>query len=310
MAQKNLKKLSDAGVKIGFGTDTGPPGRFQGYGEHWEMELMVQAGLTPRQVITAASKTSAEFLGAKDLGTIERGHWADLLVLGANPLDDIRNTRKIERSTSPATRFDNRYRDCPGSPQKERHLPARGLRHRHLVYRADPAPLQIRDPAIHHGLIRRLYRIGHPGEEAEAIQLGPAQPVVRQQFNPPQPRQFAHHGRDAVQVLFARVVFRDHRAPQQDIGAAGMQPAQVGENLFVRLPDEGLVKLRIGLLVVVQEKIDVGSHGFIASHSAKPEVSMAQWIRSSFRRARQGLRELRLEHRLTAGMVMPPPDAG
>ena len=96
MAQKNLKKLSDAGVKIGFGTDTGPPGRFPGYGEHWEMELMVQAGFTPRQVIMAASKTSAEFLGAKDLGTIERGHWADLLVLGANPLDDIRNTRKID----------------------------------------------------------------------------------------------------------------------------------------------------------------------------------------------------------------------
>jgi imidazolonepropionase-like amidohydrolase len=96
MAQKNLKKLSDAGVKIGFGTDTGPPGRFQGFGEHWEMELMVQAGLTPKQVITAASKTAAEFLGAKDLGTIERGHWADLVVLGANPLDDILNTRKIE----------------------------------------------------------------------------------------------------------------------------------------------------------------------------------------------------------------------
>jgi imidazolonepropionase-like amidohydrolase len=96
MAQKNLKRLSDAGVKIGFGTDTGPPGRFPGYGEHWEMELMVQAGLTPRQIITAASKTAAEFLGAKDLGTIERGHWADLIVLGANPLDDIRNTRKIE----------------------------------------------------------------------------------------------------------------------------------------------------------------------------------------------------------------------
>jgi imidazolonepropionase-like amidohydrolase len=97
MAQKNLKRLSDAGVKIGFGTDTGPPGRFPGYGEHWEMELMVQAGLTPRQIITAASKTAAEFLGAaKDLGTIEKGHWADLIVLGANPLDDIRNTRKIE----------------------------------------------------------------------------------------------------------------------------------------------------------------------------------------------------------------------
>jgi imidazolonepropionase-like amidohydrolase len=48
------------------------------------------------QVITAASKTAAEFLGAKDLGTVERGHWADLVVVGANPLEDIRNTRKLE----------------------------------------------------------------------------------------------------------------------------------------------------------------------------------------------------------------------
>jgi imidazolonepropionase-like amidohydrolase len=96
MAQNNLKKLADAGVKIGFGTDSGPPGRFQGYAEHWEMELMAQAGLTPMQIITAASKTAAEFLGAKDLGTVERGHWADLVVLSANPLDDIRNTRKLE----------------------------------------------------------------------------------------------------------------------------------------------------------------------------------------------------------------------
>ena len=46
IAMRNLKKLADAGVRIGFGTDTGPPGRFQGFFEHWEMELMVQAGLT------------------------------------------------------------------------------------------------------------------------------------------------------------------------------------------------------------------------------------------------------------------------
>jgi imidazolonepropionase-like amidohydrolase len=96
MAQKNLKKLSDAGVKISFGTDTGPPARFQGYFEHWEMQLMVEAGLTPMQVITSASKNAAEFLGAKDLGTLERGKWADLLVLAKNPLEDIRNTRSLE----------------------------------------------------------------------------------------------------------------------------------------------------------------------------------------------------------------------
>jgi imidazolonepropionase-like amidohydrolase len=96
MAMHNLKKLSDSGVKIGFGTDSGPPARFQGYSEHREMELMVHAGLTPMQVITDATRNAAEFLRAKDLGTLERGKWADLIVLGKNPLDDIRNTRSIE----------------------------------------------------------------------------------------------------------------------------------------------------------------------------------------------------------------------
>lgn len=94
-AMKNLKTLVDAGVKYGFGTDTGPPGRFPGYFEHWEMELMVEAGLTPMQVLTAATRNAAEFLGAKDLGTLERSKWADLIVLDQSPLDDIKNTRTI-----------------------------------------------------------------------------------------------------------------------------------------------------------------------------------------------------------------------
>jgi len=95
-AEKNLKKLADAGVKFGMGTDSGPPGRFPGYFEHWEMELMVEAGLTPSQVIQAATKNAAEFLKAKDLGALEKLKWADLIVLGKNPLDDIKNTRTIE----------------------------------------------------------------------------------------------------------------------------------------------------------------------------------------------------------------------
>jgi imidazolonepropionase-like amidohydrolase len=95
-AKKNLKTLADAGVKYGMGTDTGPPGRFPGYFEHWEMELMVEAGLTPSQVITAATRNGAEFLHAKDLGTLEAKKWADLIVLDRNPLDDIKNTRTIE----------------------------------------------------------------------------------------------------------------------------------------------------------------------------------------------------------------------
>ncbi len=95
-ASRNLKRLFDAGVRIGFGTDTGPPARFQGFFEHWEMELMVQAGLTPLQVIQTASKNAAAYLGvSKELGTLEKGHDADLIVLDKSPLDDIRNTRTI-----------------------------------------------------------------------------------------------------------------------------------------------------------------------------------------------------------------------
>ena len=92
----NLKKLADAGVRYGFGTDAGPPGRFPGYSEHWELSAMVEAGLTPLQALTAATGTAAEFLRVTDVGRLEAGRWADLLVLEANPLDDIRNSRKIQ----------------------------------------------------------------------------------------------------------------------------------------------------------------------------------------------------------------------
>ncbi len=95
-AEKNLKTEADAGVPYALGTDSGPPGRFPGYFAHWEMELMVQAGLTPMQVITAATGSAARFLHARDLGTLEMNKWADLIVLDKNPLDDIRNTRTID----------------------------------------------------------------------------------------------------------------------------------------------------------------------------------------------------------------------
>ena len=93
----NLKVLHDAGVKIAFGTDSGGnPVRIQGWGEHRELELMVRAGLTPMDALVAATHGSADFLGTKDRGTLEKGKRADFIVLSANPLDDIRNTRKIE----------------------------------------------------------------------------------------------------------------------------------------------------------------------------------------------------------------------
>ena len=104
-AKRNLKREADAGIRYGFGTDSGTPGRFPGYAEHWEAQLMVEAGLTPLQVITAATKSAAEFLGAKDLGTIEKGKWADFLILSANPVADIRNTRSIDSVFIAGNRF-------------------------------------------------------------------------------------------------------------------------------------------------------------------------------------------------------------
>lgn len=100
MNRINLKKMSDAGVRIAFGTDSGGDAdRFfiQGYFEHREMELMVQAGLTPMQVIQSFSKNASETLGIdRDFGTLAQGKAADLLVLERNPLDNIANMRTIQ----------------------------------------------------------------------------------------------------------------------------------------------------------------------------------------------------------------------
>ena len=87
---RNLKKLSDAGMTITVGTDGNTP-----WAPHVEMADMVASGMTPAQVLVSATKNGAAFLRMSDTGTIAAGKNADLLVLDANPLDDITNTRKI-----------------------------------------------------------------------------------------------------------------------------------------------------------------------------------------------------------------------
>jgi imidazolonepropionase-like amidohydrolase len=98
-ANRNLKILSDAGIPIAMGTDSGVasnPGRWQGYFEQVEMEMMNKAGMSPMKVIVASTGDAAKVMGLKQVGTLQPGNWADLVVLRANPLDNIRNTRTID----------------------------------------------------------------------------------------------------------------------------------------------------------------------------------------------------------------------
>ena len=87
---RNLAKLNAAGVKIAMGTDGNTP-----YGPHIEMEDMVAAGMSPAEVLVAATRNSAEVMKLDDLGTVAAGKSADFIVLDANPLDNITNTRRI-----------------------------------------------------------------------------------------------------------------------------------------------------------------------------------------------------------------------
>jgi Amidohydrolase family len=93
---KMVNEMHKAGVRFLAGTDTGALDCYPGSSLHEELELLVHAGLTPLEALQAATRNSAEFLvRADDLGTVQRGKLADLVLLDANPLDDIRNVRKI-----------------------------------------------------------------------------------------------------------------------------------------------------------------------------------------------------------------------
>ncbi|WP_419936327.1 amidohydrolase family protein [Candidatus Palauibacter sp.] len=95
-AQRNLGALSDAGVTIAMGTDTGPAARFQGYFEHMELALMAESGMSPMQILVASTGDAARCAGLEGVGTIATGNWADLILLSADPLEGVENLRAIE----------------------------------------------------------------------------------------------------------------------------------------------------------------------------------------------------------------------
>jgi len=97
MLAYNFPKMIGAGARLVMGTDAGISNRYSfGWADHHEIARYVQFGLTPAQAIVAATQRPAAMIGISDMGTLAVGKSADFVVLGANPLDDIRNTRKIE----------------------------------------------------------------------------------------------------------------------------------------------------------------------------------------------------------------------
>jgi imidazolonepropionase-like amidohydrolase len=95
VARENLKRLSDAGITIAAGTDAGNVGTLHGPSIFRELRLMAEAGMTPAQVLVAATRGGARVMGREDLGTVESGRLADLLLLDRDPLADVGNLEGV-----------------------------------------------------------------------------------------------------------------------------------------------------------------------------------------------------------------------
>jgi imidazolonepropionase-like amidohydrolase len=94
---RSLTKLNKAGVTIALGDDTGIQNSFPGYGELRQLERMAESGMTPQQVLVAATRTAAQVLRLNDMGSLVPGKSASFVVLDANPLDNLANARRISK---------------------------------------------------------------------------------------------------------------------------------------------------------------------------------------------------------------------
>ena len=105
--EHNVATLHRAGILLGTGTDAGVTGTYHGWATLRELKLLVQSGLTPIEAITAATRNSAKAVGLdQDRGTIQAGKRADLIIVDANPLDNISNIRKIRFVVTQGRLFD------------------------------------------------------------------------------------------------------------------------------------------------------------------------------------------------------------
>jgi imidazolonepropionase-like amidohydrolase len=113
LAARGAKRLSDAGVPVNMGAH----GQIQGIGAHWEMWMMAQGGMTPLDVLKTATINPARSLGLdRELGSIEPGKLADLVVLDRNPLDDVRNTESIFHVMLNGRLYDQTLAEIGGRP--------------------------------------------------------------------------------------------------------------------------------------------------------------------------------------------------
>lgn len=114
---KAVKQLADGGTKVNLGAH----GQIQGIGAHWELWMLAQGGMTPLQAIRSATINGAEYLGmGKEIGSLEAGKLADLIIMDENPLDDIRNSEKIDKVMINGRLYDAETMNETGSREKPR----------------------------------------------------------------------------------------------------------------------------------------------------------------------------------------------
>jgi imidazolonepropionase-like amidohydrolase len=114
---KAVKQIADGGTKVNLGAH----GQIQGLGAHWELWMFVQGGASPLQAIRNATLNGATYLGMdKEIGSLEKGKLADLIVMDANPLDDIRNSEKVKYVMLNGRLYDSLTMNETGSREKMR----------------------------------------------------------------------------------------------------------------------------------------------------------------------------------------------